>query len=132
MWFFPLSQLYSTGLDWPWCLLCASSTCNPGLCFNVCILGEEVKTKRGSKFSLLRSHLCSFSCMVASKFLVSPWYPHVHMKTEYLFSYGNLLTMQANSSGGCGAMCGKSWLVKVHSSSEVVSFFCVPSRGNDR
>lgn len=132
--FFSLSQLYSTSLGLLWCLLCASTTCIAGLCFNVCILEEESRTKIESNFSLLCFHLCSFSCTVTSKLLVSPWNSHVHMTVYllYLFSYGNLLTMRANTSGACGTRCGKFWLVKANSFSEVLLLFCVPSRGKER
>lgn len=95
--FSPLSPLCSTCLGLLWYLLCASTTWPAGLSFNVYILREEDRTKSESKFSLLHSHLCSYSCMVTSKLLVSPWYTPVPMKTIYLFSFGNLLAMQANT-----------------------------------
>lgn len=89
------------------CLLCASTTCIAGLCFNACILGEEDRTEGESKLSLLCTHTYYFLARVTSSLLIFPRYIHAHTKRVYLFVYGNLITMQTSRTGACGARGGK-------------------------
>lgn len=90
-------------------------------CMFYCMyIREEDRTERESKLSLLWIHTCYFLARVTS-LLIFPWYIHAHMKRVYVFVYGNLIAMQANRTGACGARGGKFWLVKVSSSSDVLS-----------
>lgn len=129
MGFFPLNQLYSTHLGLLWCLLRASTTCIAGLCFNVCIFrGRRQKERVNFPYQVLIHAIfidgdIKFTCISMI---------HACAYENNLLVYGNLLTMQANTPGTCGARGGKFQLVKSSSSSEALSLFHMLSRRKER